>query len=345
VSRRAIAATAIGALGVLIAAAVMPFLLGLLGAPILAVMFAPVFLRLSRYMRPHAAAGLVVLIALLATLLPVVLLTLLIVSELPSVLDGPGLQRVLHALAELRVGALDIGSEIAGLSGNAAAWLSRQAIGLLGSAAFVAVNMLIAFFGLFYLLLAGDAPWRRIARYLPFTTETLERLRTRFRDVTHATILGIGATALLQGLIVGLSFWLFGLDHPMLWGAITGIVSVLPILGSALVWLPGAVVLFIDGRQSAAIILFAIGFLLASNVDNAVRPVIFRRVSHIHPLIAVVGAFAGMRYFGLLGVLLGPLTLVYFLELVRAWELEAPSGIRSHRQPGRGGRYQRRQEG
>jgi predicted PurR-regulated permease PerM len=228
---------------------------------------------------------------------------------------------------------------MAALSGDLASWLSRQAIDLFGSATFVAVNLLIAFFGLFYLLLAGDTPWRRVARYLPFSEETTERLRARFHDVTRATILGIGATALLQGSIVGLSFHFLGLGHPLLWGAVTGIVSVLPILGSSMVWLPGTVVLLVDHSPGAAAILAAIGFIVASNVDNFVRPIIFRRVSHVHPLVTVVGAFAGMRYFGLLGVLLGPLALVYFIELVLAYEQEyggvggPPSLFRG--QPGR----------
>jgi predicted PurR-regulated permease PerM len=94
------------------------------------------------------------------------------------------------------------------------------------------------------------------------------------------------------------------------------------VLGSALVWVPGTIVLLSEQRYAAAAILGVIGFVVASNIDNLVRPIVFRRVSHVHPLISIVGAFAGMRYFGLLGVLLGPLALVYFLELVHAYSLE-----------------------
>ena len=338
-SRRLVAAVTVGVLGLLVAIAVMPFLLGLLGAPVLAVTFAPLNSWARRRTGPRVAASIVVVAAVLAILLPATALTVLIVSELPSVLGGPGMERVLATLAGLRVGRFDVGTQMAALSGDMASWLSRQAIDLFGSATFVAINLLIAFFGLFYLLLAGDTPWRRVARYLPFSEETTERLRARFHDVTRATILGIGATALLQGSIVGLSFHFLGLGHPLLWGAVTGIVSVLPILGSSMVWLPGTVVLLVDHRPGAAAILAAIGFIVASNVDNFVRPIIFRRVSHVHPLVTVVGAFAGMRYFGLLGVLLGPLALVYFIELVLAYEQEyggvggPPSLFRG--QPGR----------
>lgn len=321
-SRRVIAAATVGALGLVMAVALMPFALGLLGAPVLAVTFGPLNGWLRRRTSPRVAASLVVLLAFLAIMIPAVAMTMLIVSELPSVLSGPGMDRVLAAVRALRIGPFDIGGEMAAISGSLATWISRQAIDLFGGATFMAINLLIAFFGLFYLLLSRGAAWRRIAGYLPFNTATTERLRSRFHDVTRATILGIGATAVLQASIIGLSFYLVGLSHPVLWGAVTGIVSVLPVLGSAIVWLPGVIVLFADQRPGAGLALAAIGFIVASNVDNVVRPIIFKRVSHIHPLLAVVGAFAGMRYFGLLGVLLGPLALVYFIELLRAYEAE-----------------------
>lgn len=310
----------VGLLGLLVAGAVLPYLLGVLGAPVLAVTFAPLYDRLRRRMPERAAAGIVVAAAVLATFVPMLLITALVVTELPSVLAGPGMERILTALASLHIGRLDIGRDMAAASGDFASWLSRQALGLIGSATFAAVNLLIAFLGLFYLLLAAGRPWRRAARYLPFSPATVERLRRRFHDVTRATILGIAVTAVLQGGIVGGAFWALGLDHALLWAAVTGFMSILPILGSSIVWLPGVVVLVLDHRPAAAATLFAIGFLVASNVDNVVRPVIFRRLSHVHPLVTVVGAFAGMRYFGLIGVLLGPLTLVYFIELLKAYE-------------------------
>lgn len=333
-TRRGIAATAIVILGLLIAAALAPFVLGLLGAPVLAVTFAPLHAWLDHRVSTRAAAALVVTAAVLAIFVPVVGVTVMVISELPSVLSGPGIDGILAALTSIHVGRFNIGAEIASLGGDFAAWLSRQTMDIIGGATFVTINLLISFLGLYYLLVAGRSPWVRVAHYLPFSTRTAERLRVRFHEVTRATILGVGITAVLQGTVVGVSFLAVGLSHPLLWGTVTGIVSVLPILGSAMVWLPGVIVLFIDHRPGAAATLAAIGFVIASNIDNVVRPVIFRRASNIHPLVTVVGAFAGMRYCGLLGVLLGPLALIYFIELVRAFEHEyVPMAPSSHAAP------------
>jgi len=127
-------------------------------------------------------------------------------------------------------------------------------------------------------------------------------------------------TAILQGTIVGGSFALVGLPAPLLWGFVTACVSVLPILGSALVWLPGASVLFMNGRPIAALVVLAIGAGAASNLDNVVRLFVFRRVSGIHPMFTLVGAFAGIRMLGVVGAFLGPLVLSYFFELLTVYE-------------------------
>jgi predicted PurR-regulated permease PerM len=320
VGRRTVATIIIAGLGVGIGAAVLPFLFGLLGAPILAAIFSPLHDRLLRLTGPRRAAGIVVAAGVVAIFLPAIGVSLLLFSELPVVLASPDLDRLLASLATIHLGPLDFGAQLATASSDFVGWLSRQAMALLGSLSFVAINLLIAFLGLYFLLREGDKPWQYARRHLPFSEVTSERLRVRFHKLTRATILGIGATALAQGLVVGGTFALVGLGHPMLWGTVTGVVSVLPILGSSLVWVPGTLLLLADHRYGDATVLGLVGAIVASNIDNLIRPLIFRRVSDVHPLIAVVGAFAGMRYFGLLGLLLGPLALVYFIELVRAYD-------------------------
>ena len=89
-----------------------------------------------------------------------------------------------------------------------------------------------------------------------------------------------------------------------------------------MVWLPGVVVLLVEHRTASAIGLAAIGVIVASNIDNVIRPVVYRRASGLHPMLTIVGAFIGLKYFGLFGVLIGPLALAFFFELVRAFELE-----------------------
>jgi predicted PurR-regulated permease PerM len=320
--RRKRAAILVGALGIGVTIAVAPFLLGLIGAPVLYVVFQPLHRRLSRSLAPSRAAVLVLLVALLLVILPALVVGGVILAEVPAALAEFARSDVMARLGTLRIGPMAVGTEIAKAGGAIFGWISGQAVVILGSVTGAAINLLIAFFGLYYLLRSGPAVWHEFARYLPFSRATRDRLKDTFFRTTVATLLGVGLTALLQGLVVGTGFWLVGLDRPLLWGSLTAVVSVLPVLGSALIWFPAVVLLILQDRAGAALALGLIGGGIAANIDNVIRPIVYKRVSNIHPLITLVGAFAGLRFFGLLGVLLGPMALAYFFELLRAFEEE-----------------------
>jgi predicted PurR-regulated permease PerM len=243
-------------------------------------------------------------------------------DQASGVLRGMPASPVFERLAQLRIGSIDVGAQIMAASGTMLSWVSQQAFIVFGGLARTIINLVIAFFGLYYLLVARPGTWERVRGYLPFSPENSDLLLARFHNVTEATLLGIALTALLQGSLIGVTFRLLGLPNALFWGILTGLVSVLPVLGSAIVWLPGVLVLAFSGRFGAAIGLALVGGVVASNLDNLVRLVVFKRVSDIHPMITLVGAFAGVKYMGLIGVLLGPLAITYFFELLRVYQNE-----------------------
>jgi predicted PurR-regulated permease PerM len=147
-------------------------------------------------------------------------------------------------------------------------------------------------------------------------------LRTRFRDVTISTLIGTGLTATVQGLLVGLAFWATGMANALFWGVVTVVLAILPVVGSGLVWGPGVLSLALEGNYGRAVALALWGVFVVGNVDNVIRPMVFRRWAKIHPFITIIGAFAGIQYFGLLGLLIGPLAISYFFELIRMYRAE-----------------------
>lgn len=318
-TRRQRAGFLVALLGVAIAVALAPFATGLLGIVVLYVICAPAHRRLSRVIPPRLSAVIVLTIALVLVLLPLAVMVSVIVAEAPNAIAV--LQDNAGRLSSLRIGRVDVGTQLASAGGTAAAWVSEQAIGFFGGAARSLLSLVIAFFGLYYLLLYPGVVWNSVRAYVPFSDPNADSLRARFFSVTQATLVGTLLTALLQGTMVGVTFWVLGLRGAAFWGVITGLVSVLPMLGSALVWIPGMVVLGMDGRWGAMVALAVVGFL-AGSVDNVVRMVVFKKVSNIHPLATLVGAFAGLKLFGLLGVLLGPLAIAYFFELLKMYRDE-----------------------
>lgn len=309
-------------LGVVITLALTPFVTGLLGAVVLYVTVAPLYRRLVQHVPPRAAALIVVIAALVLILVPVGVVAIVAIDQAPAAIrqlqDSAGLAR----LAAIRIGEIDIGARLTEASGQLVNWLSSQAFRVLGGAVRGTLNMVVALFGLYFLLRSGPGAWRAIASYLPFSRSGVDMLAARFRHVTEATLLGTALTAILQGLVVALGFAVTGLPDALFWGAVTAVVSVLPVFGSALVWGPGVLALLAEGRYDAAMGLAVIGLLVASNIDNVMRPVVNRRVSNLHPMTTLVGAFAGIGVLGLPGILLGPLAITYFFELVKLYRQE-----------------------
>ena len=309
-------------LGAVVVYAIAPYASGLLGAAILYVIGAPIHRRLARLVGAHAAAALVLVLLGVLILLPGAWLLNLVIVQAPLTLRNLQESAFVDRLSALRIDGVDLGAQIASASGALISWLSGHAIGFFGSATRSVLNVVIAFFALYYLLISASTAWRWVAAFLPFSKESNEQLRERFTSITEAMLLGTAITAIFQGALIGFGFWIVGLPNAVFWGVITAFASILPVLGSALVWLPGVIVLLVQQRFGAAIALLVIGGLLASNLDNVVRPVVYRKVSDVHPLTTLVGAFAGVSLFGLVGLLLGPLAITYFFELIDIYEQE-----------------------
>ncbi len=316
------AAALILLLGLGLAVALAPYTTGIIGAPVLYVLLAPLHRRLARRVPAGLAAMAVILLGVFLIIGPGVSLVGLVASEARDIAGGVIRHPILGRLSELRIGQYEVGPQLAGLGERAVNWIGTSAFGLLGTAARVTLNLTIAFFGLYYLLLSPEAAWKGLRPYIPFSAGSADRLRQSFRDVTNSTVIGLGVTAALQGLLVGLGFWAVGLGNAFFWGVVTAVFSVLPVVGSGLIWGPGVLALVLDGRVGAAVALGLLGAVLIANVDNVIRPWVYSRWAKIHPLVTIVGALAGIRYFGLLGILIGPLALSYFFELIRMYREE-----------------------
>jgi predicted PurR-regulated permease PerM len=306
-------------LGVGLVLALTPYATGLIGIPVLYAVFTPVHEWLSLRVRPKVAATLVVTLALFLIVVPGVSFAGLIVSQAQEIAGGVIRNPLLGRLRELKLGGIELGPRLADLGAQVVGWIGSSAFGLVGTATRLALNLTISLFGLFYLLLQPGETWEAVRPYIPFSAKNTEKLRQRFRDVTTSTIIGTGVTAGIQGLLVGLAFWLTGLPNAVFWGVVTMVFAILPVVGSALVWGPGGLALILGHHALAGVLLILGGAVIVGNVDYVIRPMVFRRWADIHPLVTLVGALAGVPYFGILGLLIGPLALSYFFELVKMY--------------------------
>lgn len=313
------AAALIILLGVGVTMALAPFVTGLIGAPVLYVIFAPLYRLLRRWLRPSLAALLVVLVGIMVVVIPVSWVVVLMANETPgmvaSVLQSPFLERI----KDVRLGRFEVGPELEQAGTQILQWIGANAFTVLGSVTRTVLNLVFAFFGLYFLVQNPDNAWQAVRPYIPFSEANTARLQERFRAVTVSTLIGTGLAAAAQGLLMTAGFMMVGIPNAWFWGVVTMVLAILPVVGSGLVYLPGVAYLLMEARPGAAMVLAIYGFVVVANVDNVIRPLVYRRYAQIHPLLTLVGAIAGVSYFGLLGLLLGPLALSYFFELLRMY--------------------------
>src|SRR2546430_13014681 len=226
--------------GVALVSALTPYASGLIGIPVLYAVFPPVHEWLSLRVRPKLAATFVVALALFLIVVPGVSFAGLIVGQAQEIAGGVIRNPLLGRLRELRLGGIDLGPRLADLGAQVVAWIGSSAFGLVGTATRLALNLTISLFGLFYLLLQPGETWEAVRPYIPFSAKNTEKLRQRFRDVTTSTIIGTGLTAAAQRAILALALWLVGLPPALFWGVVTMVFAILPGVGRALGWGPGA---------------------------------------------------------------------------------------------------------
>jgi len=324
------AALVLALLGVGLAIALAPYATGLIAVPVLYVVLEPLHRRLAKLIGNRVSGTLVVILTVLLVVLPGLSVVGLLVDRAQDMARQVATGPLLERLGNLKIGPFDIGSRLVQTSEQVVNWLGGNALALVGTATRFALNLLLAVFGLYYLLINGAATWAGVRPYIPFSRANTDRLQQRFRDVTISTVIGTGMTATAQGISVALSFLFTGLSDPLFWGVVTIVFAVLPVLGSGMIWIPAVAVLMLDDRPGAAVFLAGWNIGATAMIDYLFRPLIYNRFAQIHPLITLVGAVAGVSYFGLLGLLVGPLALSYFFEILRMYRDEyVPAGTAS----------------
>ncbi|MFD2598407.1 AI-2E family transporter [Sphingobacterium corticis] len=190
----------------------------------------------------------------------------------------------------------------------------------LGGAANLFLEITVMYFILYFLFVGYKGFEQGLRFYLPFDEGSAAIFAEEFKNVTYANVIGQTLIALVQGACLTIGFYIFGASDPFFWGVITAILSFIPLLGPPLIFVPAAIIMFSQGLTWQPIGLLIWGFGLVINIDNVLRFIIAKRLGDIHPIITVVGVIIGIPLFGLLGLVFGPLLLVYFLSAVKVYK-------------------------
>jgi predicted PurR-regulated permease PerM len=183
-----------------------------------------------------------------------------------------------------------------------------------GTAAFL-LDAFVMLYAMFFFLRDGDAILARVFYYLPLSDEDETRMLQRFTSVTRATIKGTLIIGVIQGTLAGLALWAGGIDGAAFWGTIMVILSVIPGIGSALVWVPAVIYLFVTGQVLAATLVAAWCAAVVGTIDNVLRPMLVGKDARMPDLLIFVGTLGGLFLFGPIGFIAGPIVFGLFLTV------------------------------
>jgi len=335
-------------LGYLLYLVLRPFLSSLLWATVLTVVFSPVYESLLGRVRGRRslAAFATCLLVLLLIVIPVTLLGIVITQQsvalyhsLESNIGMLG-QQGAERLAEFQQRplvrqSLDFVGRWTGSGGidlktkaqQGVVSVSQFVVGMgasvLKGAGGVVFGFFVIFITMFFLLRDGSDILEFIAQMNLLPTAYSSAVLSRFRDISFATFYGTLLTAAVQGVVGGLILWILGIESPVFWGAVVSLFSLVPIVGTFIVWIPMSAYLFLVGQTTKGILVLALGGLIVASIDNVLKPIIIKGRTDMHPLLIFLSVLGGIQVFGFLGVLLGPLTIAVFLAFLNLYRLES----------------------
>ncbi len=325
---------------------VSPFASPLLLAAVLAAVFQKPLAALARRMggRRRSAGAVIALAVLVVIVLPFASIATFAAREAISgfeyLRDTMGVQSVqdlktapLPAPVEHALRAMHLTREqvrdFAARGAQRAQEVGPELLKESGRVMFHTILMLLAFY---FLLVDGPLLVRWLWNVSPLQARQTEELLTEFNNVATGSIVGNVVTALLQGLIAGIGFAIFGIGHAFFFGMLTAVASFVPVIGTAIVWVPATAMLALTGHPGAAIG-FAVWCIVGVvGVEHLAKPFILRATSggEMHTGLMFLALLGGLEVFGLLGVILGPLIVSFFVSLMRMIEREARNPAMLH---------------
>ena len=309
---------------------------------ILAVVFAPLNRRLTRRFggRRTLAAVLTLVLVVVIGILPVTFVGALLVDQATDLYArvksgelnlAEHFQRIVQALpgwAGRLLERFDL-AELATVQQRLSEGLMRgsqffaaQAL-TVGQRTFdVVVSFFVMLYLLFFLLRDGDELVRRIRAAVPLSAEHQRALADNFTLVIRATVKGTVVVAIVQGALGGFMFWMLGIQGALLWGVVMAVFSLLPAVGTAIVWIPVAVYFLATGALWSGLLLIGYGVLVIGLVDNVLRPVLVGKDTRMPDYVVLVATLGGLAVFGANGIVLGPIIAALFLA---AWNIVSTS--------------------
>lgn len=296
---------------------------GLLGTVIIYIIFRPlnVYLTEKKGWHPVVVTMLILIVSFAVLVVPLFFLLKMLGSRVNYYIAHPELTDALlkniNTFASNRLNAPNLSDNIVdNIKKGAGDALSS----VLSGAINIFLQLLVMYFTLFFMLSNFRAFEKGLIRYTPFKTPDAKRIGAEMRNFTYSNILGQALIAIAQGTALGIGFLIFGIPDAFFWSVVTAILSMVPMLGSPLIFLPAGIIEISNGHDVSGFGIIIYGFVIVTTIDNVIRLLLGKRIANAHPLITVIGVIIGIPLFGIVGLLYGPLMISLFVILVQIYQ-------------------------
>lgn len=310
---------------------ISPFLGGLLGALTIYILVRKqmMYLTEKRNMKRSFAAILITGEAIFCFLIPLALTVWLVVNKLQNInLDPQSIITPIEEIASIiktKTGYDVMGSDTLSFI---ASTLPRIGQVVMGGISSFAVNLFVLVFVLYFMLIGGTKMEAYINEILPFSESNTQHVIHEINMIVRSNAIGIPLLAIIQGGVAMLGYFIFGVPNALLLGLLTCFATIIPMVGTALIWLPVGIYMALTGDLFNGIGLIAYGGVIVSQLDNPIRFVLQKKMADIHPLITIFGVVIGLSLFGFMGVIFGPLLLSLFFLFVDMFKREYLDGLK-----------------
>jgi predicted PurR-regulated permease PerM len=315
-----------------------PFLPALAWAVVIVVVSYPAYRRLRARFRPTAAA----LICTVGVTVILIVPTLLVMAAFVH----QGVEAVQTLQQQIQSGHFDwvnrlwlelegkfqssnvtsLGTILSRYAEEAAGYIAARLGTLLKNTALFLFHLSVTILAMFYLFRDGESIVERVREILPFEAVHRDRMMAEAQDLIFASVVSSAAAAAAHGILGGIAFGLTGISAPVFWGVMMGFFSLVPVVGSALIWAPAAINLIVQGHIGAGILLAVFCSVIVGVVDNVVRPWVIGGRTEMGGLVVFISVLGGISAFGLLGVVVGPIVVATGASLLDLYAPSAPGG-------------------
>lgn len=288
------------------------YLIALISAFVLAYLVRPLHKRLKGKIGDSFAAIVSILLILVILIVPIVLVIEGVVQQAYYYLSAGGVSDLFVRISEvISAGGMDIAGN---LGDKAISFLAGLLSSTIKSIPSMLISLFITLLGIYYILIEWDSLARKLKEYIPF--ENTEKISKEVSKVTNVLVYGTLFIGLIEFVVAGLGFYLSGIEFYLLLSALIFFFAFIPGLGPAIVWIPLAVYQFFGGDYVSAVGVLITGLVLSVGIDVLLRGKVLGNRTKLNPLLMIVGIFGGVGFFGVFGFIIGPLVLIYTIELL-----------------------------